>query len=373
MVVRLVLNDWKNWLIPGSRNDSRLFHADRNDRVFVCPPHFGQGYIQEIPLRDDLSLFIHDYTLDRDLVIDTFGESNCVEFEFTLAGTKSGYSFFQPHFGLKKLIVKPSKKRFFKIEVIIKQETLLNYFQIFMECVSPETQSVADRVLRSLYQPQKRGSSLTPTAMLNRIFQKGITADSHLTLEEILFPTLYSDTIIFNYANRHPITPSMEEIIGQILSCPDQGATRRKYLEHRALELVFLHLQGIGQPQINQFDRDSICQAASILRNQLTHPPTVEVLAREVCSNRLKLNQGFRQVYGTTPFNYLRDCRLMTARRLLMMSDLSVSEVAAIVGYTCRSKFAIAFRKEIGINPKAYQIQAWETASRKNAFRHQNL
>ena len=81
----------------------------------------------------------------------------------------------------------------------------------------------------------------------------------------------------------------------------------------------------------------------------------------DVCSS--DLNQGFHEVYGTTPFGYLRDCRLLHARRLLMTSGLSISQVATAVGYTCRSKFATAFRQQMGLNPKAFQMQAWRLVS----------
>ncbi|MCG8362025.1 MAG: hypothetical protein MJA27_01680 [Pseudanabaenales cyanobacterium] len=58
MTTRLVLNHWDDWLLPGSPSDTRLFHADASDRIFVYPSHLGQGYFQEILLRDDLTLFI---------------------------------------------------------------------------------------------------------------------------------------------------------------------------------------------------------------------------------------------------------------------------------------------------------------------------
>ncbi|MEO0827336.1 MAG: helix-turn-helix transcriptional regulator, partial [Cyanobacteria bacterium J06642_9] len=78
---------------------------------------------------------------------------------------------------------------------------------------------------------------------------------------------------------------------------------------------------------------------------------------------RRKLNEGFHQVYGTTPFGYLRNCRLNQAKWLLMTSECPVEEIASVVGYTSRSRFATAFRQQLGINPKAFQIQAWQCAS----------
>ena len=164
--------------------------------------------------------------------------------------------------------------------------------------------------------------------------------------------------LVLNYAARSLITPVMEQVIGQIFSCPFQGATRRTYLQRKALELVNLRLEAMLQPPLNEADLSCIYQAEAILRERIANPLTVETLARRVGTNRFKLNQGFHQVYGTTPYSYLRDYRLEQARRLLMISDLSIGNVATAVGYTCRSKFAMAFRQQFGINPKAYQMQA---------------
>lgn len=361
--MRLILNHWEDWLLPGSPSDSRLLHSDASDRILVCPTHLGQGYIQEILLCDDLALIILDYTLNQEVVIDAPGESSRLEFEFQLAGPGAGYSFFIPYFGLKEFGVKRAQKHFFKVEVVFKRSLLMTYFQAFMERFSPQTRCLAERVIRYMYTHQRGRSTSTTAGMLNQILQGAIAPASHLTFEHILTDNLYSETIAFKYANRNPITSAMGQVIGQILSCPYQGATRCTYLEHKALKLVALRLEAMVQPRLNEANLNCIYQAASVLRTQIVHPPTVEALARQVGANRLKLNQGFHQVYGTTPFGYLRDCRLWQARQLLMTSGLSIGKVAAAVGYTSCSRFATAFRQQMGINPKAFQMQAWQLAS----------
>ena len=50
------------------------------------------------------------------------------------------------------------------------------------------------------------------------------------------------------------------------------------------------------------------------------------MLAKQIGTNRLKLNQGFHHLYNTTPFGYLRNYRLRQAKSLLMTSELSVED-----------------------------------------------
>jgi len=75
-------------------------------------------------------------------------------------------------------------------------------------------------------------------------------------------------------------------------------------------------------------------------------------LARLAGLNDYKLKAGFRQVFGTTVFGYLRQQRLEQARQLLQAQEISVTEAAATVGYSSQGHFAAAFRKQFGINPK---------------------
>ncbi|MEO0987922.1 MAG: AraC family transcriptional regulator, partial [Cyanobacteria bacterium J06639_14] len=181
--------------------------------------------------------------------------------------------------------------------------------------------------------------------------------------EQVATNALYTEGLDLCYAARRVRTSAMEQAIGQILSCPYQGKNRRSYLEHKALELVSLHLAAMVPPPITDADRQCVYQAAAILREQIANPPTIEALARQVGTNRLYLKQSFQQVYGTTPFSYSRDCRLSQAWRLLMTSDFTIGQVAAAVGYTNCSHFAAAFRQRMGMNPKVCQMQAWRCAS----------
>ncbi|MEL6381152.1 MAG: helix-turn-helix transcriptional regulator [Cyanobacteria bacterium J06626_18] len=367
MPAQPVLNHWEDWLLPGSPSDSRLFHADTSDQVLVYPANLGRGYRQKIRLRDDLTLVILDYTLTQDVITHSLDAGDYLKFEFR---PDAGYSSFLPRFGLPNLGVTPAHRRAFEVEVIFKFPSLITYFQSFMERLSPQTRGIAERTLLALCQHRTGDTFANVISMLNRIFDRtrvskwstAIASSSPINLEHILPHDLYLEAIDLIYTMRNLHTPVINQVIGQILSCPYQGAIRRAYLERKALELVSLHLEAMVQPCLNKADLNSVYQAAAILRNQLINPPTVEILARQVHTNRLKLNRGFRQVYGTTPYGYLKDCRLNQARRLLLISELSVAKVAAAVGYTCRSKFATAFRQQMGLNPKAFQMQAWQSA-----------
>lgn len=156
---------------------------------------------------------------------------------------------------------------------------------------------------------------------------------------------------------------AMQLALHQLLSCPYEGLLRQIYIESKALELITLKLAQINesinpqQPDITLQPRDLalIYQAKDILLSNLESPPSLLELAKQSGINDYKLKIGFRQVFGTTVFGYLRNQRMEWARQLLLEKQMNVSEVAQTVGYTSFSRFSEAFKKYFGIPPKAYQ------------------
>ncbi|MEM9485416.1 MAG: helix-turn-helix transcriptional regulator [Cyanobacteria bacterium P01_F01_bin.116] len=369
MTVRLVVNHHEDWLLPGSPDDSRLFHADSSDEILLYPAHIGQGYRQNIKLRDDLTLVIMNYVINREVIINSpSGQGVMTKFEFPLSGVGGPYSRFMPSIDSKSLGAIPMGKQILEIEVIFKgYRSTWAYIQACLERFPLQIQKQLEEIFQVLWRFQGGRSGLDMAAILSYLnthaAQGYFVADSDSLMEQALPDHLYAANVDLKYANRRAITPQMKVIMGQILSCPYQGETRRKYLEKKSLDLVTLRVQSITQPRLHPTDLDCIYQAAAILRREMVNPPTVEALARQVSTNRLKLNQGFHEVYGTTPFQYLRDCRLCVAQRLLTTSTMSVENIAAAVGYRSRNYFARAFRKQTGLNPKLFQMQIWPNAS----------
>ncbi|PWW11727.1 helix-turn-helix transcriptional regulator [Mangrovibacter plantisponsor] len=91
-------------------------------------------------------------------------------------------------------------------------------------------------------------------------------------------------------------------------------------------------------------------QVRMILETAPEQPHTLEALARTAAMSTASLRSKFRQAYGDSVFNYLRDCRLALARRYLLEGD-SVQEAAWKAGYAHATNFATAFRRRYGIAP----------------------
>ncbi|MEO0536314.1 MAG: AraC family transcriptional regulator [Cyanobacteria bacterium P01_A01_bin.123] len=159
------------------------------------------------------------------------------------------------------------------------------------------------------------------------------------------------------------MTPAIKQLLQQILHCPYTGLMQQIYLESKALELFaaqFALWTEASTPNASMslcaHDIEQLHQAKEILIQQATHPPSLISLARQVGLNDYKLKQGFRHLFGTTAFGYLRDYRLQQAKELLHNPNLTIASVAATVGYKSPEAFCNAFRRKFAVSPKAYQL-----------------
>ena len=109
---------------------------------------------------------------------------------------------------------------------------------------------------------------------------------------------------------------------------------------------------------MSKSDRDSIIEAKRIIDGQLALAPSCEELAKQVNISTSKLTKGFSSLFGTSVHAYVIDQRLEKAASLLLESNLNVSQVAMLVGYSKASNFAAAFKRKYGVNPKNYKDEA---------------
>ncbi|MEC1180513.1 AraC family transcriptional regulator [Metasolibacillus meyeri] len=151
----------------------------------------------------------------------------------------------------------------------------------------------------------------------------------------------------------------IHRLIEQIKNCPYTGMLKQLYIEGKALELLTLHLNGIeleenkkkAGPKLNQADIHALYHAKEILNNCWRTPPSILALAKMIGLNDYKLKYGFKELFGTTVFGYVRDLRMLEARKILEHGKANVSETALMVGYQNLSHFATLFRKTFGYNP----------------------
>ncbi len=82
---------------------------------------------------------------------------------------------------------------------------------------------------------------------------------------------------------------------------------------------------------------------------------SLEQLADKVHMNKYYLAHTFKDEYGVSPINYLISRRIVESKYLLTETDLSLAQIAQLLGFSSPSYFSQAFRKTQGISPAEYR------------------
>ena len=84
---------------------------------------------------------------------------------------------------------------------------------------------------------------------------------------------------------------------------------------------------------------------------------TLDTLAGVVHMNKYYLVHVFNKEYGVSPINYLIERRIRESRYLLENTDLSLSRIAQVLGFSSPSYFSQSFRRLMNQSPLEYRKQ----------------
>ena len=89
--------------------------------------------------------------------------------------------------------------------------------------------------------------------------------------------------------------------------------------------------------------------------NHYKEPLTLDLLAEKANVNKYYLSHIYKEAYGISPISYMISCRIQEGKRLLADTDLSLSQISVILGFSSASYFSQSFRKAEGISPAEYR------------------
>ena len=85
---------------------------------------------------------------------------------------------------------------------------------------------------------------------------------------------------------------------------------------------------------------------------------TLEDLASVAYLSPYHFNRTFRRLIGIPPCEFLSALRFQTARRLLLTTSLSVTDICFEVGYTSTGSFTSRFTQLVGLSPRLLRQRA---------------
>lgn len=151
-----------------------------------------------------------------------------------------------------------------------------------------------------------------------------------------------------------------EHIFGELYQVPEK--IRIPYFKIKVLELL-LYLDALELPKDQaeppyyyKTQVEKVKSIQAFLIEHMAENYTLDDLSARFDIPLTGMKNCFRSVYGTSIKAWLTDHRMNHAAELLRADrKKSVAEIAGLVGYDSTSKFAIAFRKIMGMSPLEYR------------------
>ncbi len=121
-------------------------------------------------------------------------------------------------------------------------------------------------------------------------------------------------------------------------------------------ELLLHSIRALEREEAGGLHGDSAIEPArSYIHSHLSEPITVEELATLCNLSKYHFIRLFRRYTGFSPYRYLQINRIDRAKELLISTDLSISGIAAAVGFTGVANFGKVFREITGVTPAVYR------------------
>lgn len=172
--------------------------------------------------------------------------------------------------------------------------------------------------------------------------------------EVLAFKHETSFTKIFPVCNRK------RNVLNSLLNHSYSGSMENIFVNAKVHELLLYSLECLVDEKeegfsckflANDLDREKILNAREVLLQHIGDPITIKELSRKVAINECYLKKGFKEVFGTTIFDFYQQQRMEHAKYLLYEKGLSVTDVSALLGYSSISHFSTAFKKHTGLKP----------------------
>lgn len=159
-----------------------------------------------------------------------------------------------------------------------------------------------------------------------------------------------------------PICNKVHGLLTDLMNHPFTDSMANIFVNAQT-QMLLLHAMGCmanEEPGVEQFsckfltneeDREKIAHAREVLLQHICEPLTIKELSRKAAINECYLKKGFKEMYGTTIFDFFQTQRMEHAKYLLYEKGLTVTDVSNQLGYSSISHFSTAFKKHTGIKP----------------------
>jgi AraC-like DNA-binding protein len=113
-------------------------------------------------------------------------------------------------------------------------------------------------------------------------------------------------------------------------------------------------IQEIDDP-VNAAMEQAVVRVIEAMRENLGERITVDDMARAAMFSKFHFSRIFQRITGVSPGRFLSAMRLQEAKRLLLTTSLTITEITYLVGYSSVGTFSTRFKDAVGLPPTEYR------------------
>jgi len=104
--------------------------------------------------------------------------------------------------------------------------------------------------------------------------------------------------------------------------------------------------------------RRAVERVITSARQRLCEPISLQDMSRVAYISTFHFNRVFHQITGLPPAKFISALRLDEAKRLLLNTDRSITDISFEVGYNSLSTFTRRFTQRVGLGPREFRYLA---------------
>lgn len=151
------------------------------------------------------------------------------------------------------------------------------------------------------------------------------------------------------------LLPLLEQLLQEFQGIDAYSSLQTKALLFQLLTLIGRCQDDSQAPQLLDQAQTAIQEAARFIYEHYEENITLADAALVAHMNTTYFSKKFRESTGFGFKEYLTNLRLQKAARLLSTTDISITEIAGICGFSDGNYFGDVFRRNFGISPRGYR------------------
>ncbi len=137
----------------------------------------------------------------------------------------------------------------------------------------------------------------------------------------------------------------------------------RLLMEGAILNMLGAHIQGHDrnvnmnsiEPKLSKKELNKLTNLGDYIRNNISERLTIDTISSHLMMSPKKLQSGIKFLYGYSVNQYISNYKLEEARELIHTTEVSISEICYLTGYSSRSYFSRIFYNRFGVLPSNYK------------------